>query len=291
MKTDLLSAVSKQEQVKSYQFKGSIELKADGSLMGGATSPMAAAMFAFLKESKVEYSGLTTLEPAQMEAAFKVTPTGSSNIDIPVLIKDNKLFFHIPALNKDEEYLMLPIQNKQGAAAAIPADALKNPGQLATSLNTLLVSGINPEWLQNSKDPVQLPDGSSSKRITLDINKKNEQAFNDYWSQSLPGLMDVFKSNGLISATALDAWQKTLKQVQFRTPSTISFLIDEQGFIHEQNWSLSFTANGSTNINHLAWTQTLSDLNQTPAFTKEVPAKQKSVEDLLKLINPAAAKK
>jgi hypothetical protein len=290
LKTDLLLAASKQEQVKSYQFKGSIELGADASILGGAASPYAVALFAFLKDSKIEYSGLAALEPAQLEAAFKVTPTGGTNIDIPVLIKDNKLFFRIPALNKDDEYLVLPIANKQAAAAG-NADALKNTGHLATILNTQLLNGINPEWLQNSKDPVKLADGTTSKRITIDINKKNEQAFNEYWIQVIPGLMDVLKTNGLVSSTAWDAWQKTLKQIQFRTPSTISFLIDDQGFIHEQNWSLTFTANGSTNNNHLNWTQTLSDLNKAPAFTKEIPAKQKSLEDLFKLINPAAAKK
>lgn len=290
LKTDLLLAVSKQEQVKSYQFKGSIELKADASLLGGSASPFAAALFAFLKDSKIDYSGLTALEPAQMEAAFKVTPTGGANIDIPVLIKENKLFFRIPVLNKDDEYLVLPIANKQGNAAGNP-DALKNTGHMAINLSTQLLNDINPEWLQNSKDPVKLADGTTSKRITIDINKKNEQTFNEHWNQSIPVLMEVLKINGLITAAGLDSWQKILKQIQFRTPSTMSFLIDDQGFIHEQNWSLTFTANGSTNVNHLNWIQTLSDLNKAPAFTKEIPARQKSLEDLLKLINPTAAKK
>jgi hypothetical protein len=290
LKTDLISAVAKQEQLKSYQFKGSIELTADASLLSGAVSPFAAALFAFLKDSKIEYNGISLLGPAQMEATFKVTPTGGSSTDIPVLIKDNKLFFHIPALNKEDEYLVLPLANKPGATAG-NSDAIGNTGHLITSLNAQLLNGINPDWLQNSKDLVTLADGTTSKRITIDINKKNEQALNDYWNQSIPGLLEVLKTNGIILTASSDAWQHALKQIQFRTPTTISFLIDDQGFIHEQNWNLSFSVNGSTNMNHLNWTQTLSDLNKVPAFTKEIPSKQKSLEDLFKLINPAAATK
>jgi hypothetical protein len=290
IKTDLLQAVTKQEQVKSYQFQGSIELKADASLLGAQTSPFAAALFAFLKDSKMDYSGLTALEPSQMEAALKVTPTGGSSIDIPVLIKDSKLFFRIPALNKDDEYLVLPITNQPSAAGG-STEALKNTGHLASVFNGQLFNGISPEWLQTSKDPVKLADGTDAKRITLDINSKNEQAFNEYWNQAIPGLLDLLKTNGLASAAALDGWQTTLKQIKFRSPSSLQFLIDNQGFIHEQKWSLTFTANGSSNENHLIWTQSLSELNKPPVFTKTVPDKQKSLDDLFKLAKPAPAAK
>jgi hypothetical protein len=291
LKTDLLQAVAKQEQVTSYQFKGSIELKADPSLLGGAASPFTAALFAFLKDSKIDYNGLTALEPAQLEAAFKVTPTGGSLIDIPVLIKDNKLYFRIPAINKDDEYLVFPITEKSSNPATGSSEALKNSSHLASTIHDQLLNGINPEWLQTSKDPVTLADGTVTKRITLDINSKNEQAFNDIWKKAVPGFTELLKSNGLASAANIDGWQSMLKEVQFRAPSSLEFLIDNQGFIHEQKWNVAFTANGSTNENHLIWTQSLSELNKAPAFTKEIPAKQKSLEDLLKLVKPAPAVK
>lgn len=291
LKTDLLQAVAKQEQVTSYQFKGSIELKADSSLLGGATSPFTAALFAFLKDSKIDYNGLTALEPAQLEANFKVTPTGGSLIDIPVLIKDNKLFFRIPAINKDDEYLVFPIIEKKSNPVAGSSEALKNSSHLASTIHDQLLNGINPEWLHTSKDPVTLADGTVTKRITLDINSKNEQAFNDIWKKAVPGFTELLKSNGLASAANIDGWQSTLKEVQFRAPSSLEFLIDNQGFIHEQKWNVAFTANGSTNENHLIWTQSLSELNKAPAFTKEIPAKQKSLEDLLKLVKPTPAVK
>jgi hypothetical protein len=287
LKADMLQAISKQEEIKSYGFAGSIELKADASLLGG-TTPFTAALFALLKDSKVDYKGLTALEPSQMEAALTVTPTGGAAIDIPVLIKDSKLFFHMPALNKDDEYMGMPITNKPAAGAA-NTEALKNTGHLTSSINGQLLSGIDPNWLQTAKDPVTLADGTTAKRITLDINKKNATAFNEYWVQAIPGFIDLLKTNGLATGAALDSWQTTLKQVKFQEPSTIDMLIDNQGFIHEQKWNLTFTANNSTNVNHIIWTHTLSDVNKAPAFTKDIPAKLKSLDDLLKLLKPAPA--
>ncbi|SFL32096.1 hypothetical protein SAMN03159341_10571 [Paenibacillus sp. 1_12] len=289
LKTDLLQAVAKQEQVTSYQFKGSIELKADPSLLG-ATSPFTATLFAFLKDSKIDYNGLTAMDPAQLEANFKVTPSGGTVMDIPVLIKENKLFFRIPALNKDDEYLVFPITGKTSPAAG-STEALKNTNHLTSTIYDQLLNGINAEWLQTSKDPVTLADGTITKRITLDINNKNEQAFNSIWKQAIPGFTELLKSNGLASTASIDGWQTALKEVQFRAPSSLEFLIDNQGFIHEQKWSLTFSANGSTNENHLLWTQSLSELNKAPVFTKEIPTKQKSLEDLLKLVKPAPAAK
>lgn len=285
LKTDLLQAVTKQEQVKSYQFKGSIELQADTSLFGGQISPFTATLFAFLNDSKINYSGQTALEPSQLEAMFNITPTGGSNIDIPVLIKDNKLFFQIPALNKVDEYMMFPITSKPNTAVD-STESLKNTGHLASTLNEQLLNPMNSEWLTASKDPVTLADGTTAKQITLDINSKNEQAFNDHWNQAIPGFMELLKSNGLASDASLDGWQATLKQIHILAPSSLQFSIDNQGFIHEQQWNLTFTANGSSNTNHLLWTQSLSELNKPPVFTKEAPAKQKSLEELLKLIKP-----
>jgi hypothetical protein len=291
LKVDMMQAVNKQEEIKSYAFTGSIELKADSSLLAN-TTPFAAALFALLKDSKMEYKGISSLElPSQMEAAFKVIPAGGTAIDIPILIKDSKLFFHIPALNKDDEYMVMPVENKQAPIAGSGTEALKNTGHLTTVVNGQLLQGIDPNWLQTSKDPISLADGTTVKRITLDINKKNETAFNEYWNQSVPGLTDLLKTNGLATVAAVDSWQTALKQVKFQAPSTMDLLIDNQGFIREQRWNLTFTANNSTNLNYLVWTQTLTDLNKAPAFTKDIPSKQKSLNELLKLVKPATAAK
>ncbi|MCR8634988.1 hypothetical protein [Paenibacillus radicis (ex Xue et al. 2023)] len=292
IKADLLQAVNKQEEIKNYRFTGSIELKADAALLGQA-NPFAAALFAILKDSKIEYTGISALEPtSQLETNLKVTPAGGSVIDIPVLIKDSKLFFHMPALNKDDEYMMLPIQAKQNpASSSSNPEPLKNTGHLSAALNQQLLNGVDANWLQSTKEPVTLSDGTAAKRITLDINSKNEKAFADYWDQSLPGLLELLKTNGLASGASLDSWQSALKQMKFKAPTTIDMLIDNDGYIHEQKWSLSFTANGSTNDNRIIWTQSLTEINKNPAFTKDIPAKQKSLDELLKLTKQAPAVK
>jgi hypothetical protein len=293
LKADLLQAVNKQEEIKSYRFTGTIELKADASLLGQA-SPFAAALFAILKESKIEYSGISALEPSRLETNLKVTPTGGSAIDIPVLIKDSKLYFHMPALNKVDEYMMLPIQARQpGAEQTGNTEPLKNTGHLSAALNQQLLNGIDPKWLQPSKEAVTLADGTTAKRITLDINEKNEQAFAEHWKKSLPGFIELLQTNGLASGTSLEAWNAALQKVNFQAPTSVDMLIDNEGFIHEQRWNISFTSGSSTKDNHILWTQSLTEINQNPAFTKDIPAKQKSLDELLKLIKPTppAAKK
>lgn len=286
LKQDMLQATAKQEQITSYRFSGSIELKADASLLGQA-SPMTTALFALLKDSKLEYSGLTDLPSSRMESDVKVTPAGAATTEVPILIKDSKLYFHMPPLNKPDEYMVLPMDSTKSQAAS--AASLKNTGRLTSDLSKKFWEGIDPKWLSSSKEATALPDGSTGKKITLTVNVKNEKAFSDNWNNAVPGLVDIMKTNGLASGALADTWSNTLKQVKLKAPTTIEMVIDGQGFIRQQRWDLTFTSGGSTNENKLVWTQSLSELNQSPAFTKEIPAKQKSLEELLKLIKPATA--
>lgn len=292
LKQEMLQAAAKQEQIASYRFNGSLELHADSSLLGaGQTSPMTIALFSLLKDSKLDYSGLTSLEPARMESDVKVTPAGGSAIDIPILIKDSKLYFHMPPLNQPDEYMMLPIPSSQaGAASGANADSLKNTGKLTSELSQKLWEGIDPKWLSTAKEPVTLPGGDTGKKIVLTVDKKNEKAFSDYWTASAPSLMELLKTNGLVQAgPAADAWTTALKQIVWSAPSTVEWVVDSQGFIREQRWDVKFHIGASTNVSRVIWDQTLSELNQTPPFTKEAPAKQKSLDQLLKLVKPAPA--
>ncbi|ULL17615.1 hypothetical protein DVH26_26070 [Paenibacillus sp. H1-7] len=291
VKQELLQAVSKQEQIVNYRFQGSIELKADASLIGQA-SPVTAALFALLKDSKIEYKGVSSLEPSRMETTLNVTPNGGSAIAIPVIIKDSKLFFHMPPLNKQDEYMVLPIASGLPAASGAngSADPLKNTGHLTAELTKQLLNGIDPKWLVTAKDQATLQDGTPVKSITIDVNKKNEQAFNDYLKATvIPGLMNSLKTNGLSNAGTLDSFTASLQQIKLHAPSSINLRIGNDGYIREQTWSLVFATGTSTNENKLVWTQTLSEVNQNPAFTQETPAKQKSLDELLRLVKPAPA--
>ncbi|PZE22668.1 hypothetical protein [Paenibacillus xerothermodurans] len=291
-KQDLLQAVAKQEEVKSYKFSGSLELNADTSLLGQA-SPMTTALFAMIKESKIDYSGVSSLEASRMESDLKVTPKGADSVDMPVLIKDNKLFFHMPALNQQDEYMVLPVQFAGDAASDSPggAERLKNTGRLTAAFNQQLLSGIDAKWLQPSKDPVTLSDGTTGKRITVEINSRNEQAFAEHWQKTVPGFIELLKTHGLASDAALAAWQSALQQIQFKAPTTIDLTIDSQGYVREQKWNLHFTSGASTNKNQLVWTQSLAEINQAPAFTRDTPEKQKSIDELLKLARPTSPAK
>ncbi|MCS7463432.1 hypothetical protein N0M98_25325 [Paenibacillus doosanensis] len=286
LKQDLLQAAAKQQEIVNYRFQGSVELKADAALFG-QTSPMTATLFALLKDSQIDYKGVAALEPPRMEADLSVTPAGGTAIDIPVLIKDSKLYFHMPPLNKQDEYMTLPIAPpKDQASGSDASGALKNTGRLTAEITKQLLSGADPDWLQTTKEAVTLQDGSPGKQIALSVTPKNEQAVADYLNQSvLPSLSAQLKTNGLAS----DAWSSALGAIRLRAPSSIEMRIDSDGFIREQKWDLVFTSGGSANEHHLIWTHALSDINRNPAFAREVPAKQKSLEELLLFLKPAGA--
>lgn len=285
LKQDLLQAINKQQDVTSYRFQGSMELKGDASLVGQA-DPLTGILFSFMRESTINFQGVSALEPARMETTLSVTSKGGSPVTIPILIKDSKLYFQVPALNKPDEFMMLPIPSKPASSGG-GADSLKNTGQWSAALMQQLFKDVDPAWLKPSKEAAKLADGTTGKSITLDINTKNEQAFADYMSKSVaPGFVEMVKTNGFAASASMDKWSTALEQVKIKAPSSITLTVDSAGFIREQQWNLSFTAGNSTNVNTINWTYHLSDINQNPAFTQDTPAKTKSLEDLLRLVKP-----
>ncbi|NTZ18489.1 hypothetical protein EXW96_13170 [Paenibacillus sp. JMULE4] len=144
-----------------------------------------------------------------MEATFTLTPKGAvSPIVLPILLKDNKMYLHLPAISPTDEYIMLPLENAQSLWNA----------------DRGLASGI----------------------------------FAEQWSPA--------------------------------APSSVSTVIDEQGFIREQSGKLSFTDKKSGKaVSVIEWTQQIDDVNQTPNFSKEEPKQVKNLQDILRLL-PAAPK-
>ncbi|UUZ96106.1 hypothetical protein LJK87_18150 [Paenibacillus sp. P25] len=176
LKKEVVQAAQKQEEIRSYHFTGTMDLKLDPALFQGVP-PLTAGILSLLKESRIEYAGAASLTDAvQMEADIKITPKGASAPTIvPILIKDNKLYMQLPAVNKPDEYMAFPLDSTvPGSPAA--ADRLKNTGRLTSALSAKLFEGLDPNWLDTDNKTETLPDGTTGKHIKLEISSKNQKA-------------------------------------------------------------------------------------------------------------------
>ncbi|MCZ8511208.1 hypothetical protein O9H85_01885 [Paenibacillus filicis] len=279
LKQQVVQAAKKQEEIRSYQFTGSVNLKLDAALFQGLP-PMTAAMLSLLKESTIEYTGAaSSADVLQTEADLKITPKGAAApIPMPVLIKDNKLYLQLPAVNKPDEYTSIPLD--KGAASA---DKLKNAGHLNSVLSGKLLEGVDPAWIGTDNKTEKLADGSTVKHLTIDVTSKNEKAAADYLAGSLPALLGELVSNGLSSQGQTDAWKKTAESIRLTAPSSITLAVDEQGYIRRQSGQLHFTL-GTAKDNAIEWTQELNGINQKVTFAKETPKQVKTLDDILRLL-------
>lgn len=281
LKQDLLQAYAKQEQVQSFRFSGQSVLQLDSSLLQGA-QPMTAAMLGLFKDSTIRYEGIVSMaEPMRMEAAFTITPKGAASpIDLPILLKDNKMYLHLPAVNQTDEYMMLPLENIPGT--------LNQTNGLVSGINVKLLEGVEPKWLGPGGKDEALSNGEPARRITLTVRDNNLSEVSTYFSAVLPGLLNDLMTGELSSADQTESIRAFIERWKMTVPTSISTLIDEQGFIREQSGRLSFTDKDTGKaVNLIEWTQKIDDVNQTPNFTKEAPKQVKNLLDILRLL-PAA---
>jgi hypothetical protein len=292
IKQEVDQALTKQNEIKSSSYNGSMTLNLGDGLLAAA-NPLMNGLLGMAKESKLDWNGAVNKEPLQLETDLTFTPKGSStSTSIPVLIKDSKLYFNMPAINKPDEYYSVDLQEmSKDSKSALNVDSLKNTSQVTTALAKLLLDGIDAKWYKAAKDPLKLKDGTSSKSISIEISKKNEQALNAWVQSKLPEFIQTLQTNGLLSAAQADKFKNgSAKSLKIDAPGMLTFAIDDQGFIRDQVMDLSFSianATGSTVSSKVNLHQAVDGINQPPAFKKEVPKNVKSFNDVLKLLGTA----
>jgi hypothetical protein len=284
-------SLSKQKEMKSYTFDGGTTLAISDGLMK-SSNPLTNGILSLVKESTIDWKGISNMEPLQLQTDLKITPKGSSSpFEIPILIKDSKLYFNMPALNKtaDEYYVIDMQQMSQNSKSPLTLDTLKNTSQLSTTLGNLVFSGIDAKWYTEAKEPVKLKDGSSAKSISVELTSKNEKDLNTLFQTKLPDFLGYLQNNGFLPADKAELLKKTQPNaIQLKAPGKIVVAIDDKGFIRDETIDISFTitADGKAQDNHILLHQTYDAINQATPLTKEVPKNVKSFDDILKLIAP-----
>ncbi|KRE90408.1 hypothetical protein ASG89_08925 [Paenibacillus sp. Soil766] len=288
-------SLNKQSELKSYTFDGSTTLVISDALMKSA-NPLTNGLLSLIRESTITWKGISQVEPLQYQSDLRITPKGSTSpIDLPILIKDSKLYFNMPALNKTaDEFYAIDLQKMSVTTASpLTADTLKNTPQVSTALTKLIFDGLDAKWFKQAKEPVKLTDGSSAKSIQVDLTTKNAKEINTQFQAKLPEFIGTLQTNGLLTADKADALKKSgMAAIALKAPSSMKIAIDDQGFIRDQTLDITFTVTlaGKVLDNHITLHQTTDAINQGAPLTKEIPAKVKSFDDILKLLTPAAKK-
>lgn len=289
VKETLEQSLSKQKEMKSYTFEGSTTLAIGDGLLK-TSNALTNGLLSLVKDSTMDWKGISNVEPLQFQTDLKITPKGStSSFEIPILIKDSKMYFNMPALNKttDEYYAIDLQQMSQASKSPLTLDTLKNTSQLSTSLGNLVFSGIDPKWYKEAKEPVKLKDGSSAKSISVELTSKNEKDINTVFQAKLPEFIGTLQNNGFLTADKADQLKKSQPAaIQLKSPSKMVVAIDDTGFIRDQSIDVVFqmTIDGKPQDNHIVLHQTYDAINQATALTKEVPKNVKSFDEILKLI-------
>lgn len=292
VKEALEQSLNKQKEMKSYTFDGSTTLAISDGLMK-SSNPLTNGLLSLVRESTIDWKGISNVEPLQLQTDLKITPKGSTSpLEIPILIKDSKLYFNMPALNKTaDEYYAIDLQKmSQNSTSPLTVDSLKNTSQLSTTLGNLFFSGIDPKWYKEAKEPVKLKDGSSAKSISVELTSKNEKELNTLLQTKLPEFIGYLQNNGFLTADKAEQLKKNQANLlQLKAPGKMVVAIDDTGFIRDQTIDVGFTItiDGKAQDNHILLHQTYDAINQASPLTKEIPKNVKSFDEILKLITPA----
>jgi len=291
IQTEALQAIDKQSEMKSYSFEGSAKLGLGDGLVP-ATNPLTLGIVNMLKESTLEWKGATENNPARLETTLKLTPNSSnSQLELPVLIKDNKLYFNIPAINKPGEFFVMDLSTSSiGSNNGIQPEALQQTSATLSDVMRILFASAEAKWLREDKEPAALPDGTTGTSIRLEITSSNEQAVNKMMQSKTGEMIDKLASRGIISSATAEKWKNSKEtKIEIKAPSQLQLIIDKDGNIRSQtiDFKLAITdENGTTNTHAITFEQSYSNINTAPDFQMPIPENAKSFDDVLQFLAP-----
>jgi hypothetical protein len=296
-KTGLEQALAKQTEMKAYSFNGTADLKIDLPAPKAGQNPLTSTFLNMLLQSKLEWSGAASTEPIRFEADIKSTPAGSqASLDLPVILKDNKLYLHIPMLNKTGEFYsidMAELSKLSGQASPLSPDSLKNITKTVSETVKLAIADVDPKWFKQTAGTT-LKDGTKATSYRLDITDKNRAEIETALRAKLPLLAEQLKASGLLTQTQADEWKARSGTFSLKSPGYIAAAVDETGFIREQSVNFSISYQGSDSKEHstgIQFTQAYNSINQEPKWNKQEPQNARPLSEILKLLMPSSAGK
>jgi len=294
-KQEVQNALTKQIDMKNDVFSGTIDLDL-GNLIPQSTNnnTITNSLIGILQNSKITWQGVENTNPLQMEVDIKATPAAlGTTLDLPILLKDNKLYMNIPLLNTQGKYFSVDLGTDgsgNGQKDALTPDSLKSVTQVTYQISSMLVTDLDPKWFTQVDEPTALKGAQQSNTIIVNIDDANKAEFSKIVQANFPSFIDTFAKSGIITPNqAVLFKQQNITSLQVQSPSKIAITIDESGFIRTFSIQMNFTlhdAAGTAVKHHINLQQSYEQINQNPKFSMPIPSETMPLSDVLKMLQP-----
>ena len=282
LQEELATILSQDQQLSNYRFSGSAQFSLPISAFGGG--PFAQELLSLAKDSVMEWQGTAYTNPQQVEAVITFKPASSATpAEIPVLIKDNKLYFHIPQINEQDEYFSWDLP-EPGSAAAFDVHGL------SAAISKHLVTHLKPQWFrENSINP----ENPFPRSVTAEIPQEDAQELVSSVKSGLPEMIAELQEQNSFLAKQLESlqqllnspeWTKREKNLELSEPAVFAFIFDEAGTIIHRQIKMDFrlpNENGESEAYRFHFDHRLEQINEDPPLNQSVPEHVLSLEKIL----------
>ncbi|HZG55897.1 hypothetical protein [Paenibacillus sp.] len=313
-------AVWKARIAEAYERNDSLDnFKFDGHFSYEASEPTKAAdapngVLPTLADG-LAWSGVWYREPLRLEAELRLGEAETAP-SMPFLVQDDKLYVHIPSLNRQDEYFSVDLSANE-ADGPLPIEPLVRAAGAFDELAKAVVERVDPAWVRAADGSAPPAEGEGTRdetgveaaeaeaaanrlpdvfvvEATPDNAEHLASAFRDgyaAWSSAFPDRL------GASQAAFLD---ETLRVGE---GSVLRIALDEAGYIVEQSidWTFVRAQDGEASSSEaapasepavearLAYAARLAEPNGAPAMNAVPPSNVLPLEHVLAFLKAGQA--
>jgi hypothetical protein len=300
VKQDFTAALAKHTDMQTYSFSGSAQIEIHPSDLETPSKSLSADLIQLLMNRTITWEGIAATSPLQLEATIHLAASGPSTpYEIPLLIKDNMMYIHIPMLNSENQYMeidFVKLNEITGKSNNTTMEQIGLAGQLFTGLVDTIVGSIDPKYFSEHK----LEQQAGNRELIATIKTDQTETAVKLWLDSAPLIMDQLVNAGYMpdftaslgTPSASDDPQKQLEayknEIELHKPVIFSTIIDDQGFMRELKLNVDMTRTKTDVQAARQWKIDIlskyDDINQAPAFKRDIPEDVLPFTELLKVM-------
>jgi len=286
-KANVEAAFERNATLASYVFAGSLSVP-PAAATASEDAPPAAALLPAIAEG-VAWHGAFHREPLALQGDVSFGAGAADDATVPLLLRDGSLFFHIPGVNRPDEFFEVPSANADDSPLA---SWLSSAGAFMEGTRTLFAAA-DPVWVKAADEdgnPVTWDEESGNAastdgpiRYRIDVTEQNAEAmsaaFLERWNDWRTELPD-----GVVGSPTWTADTFRLAEGGF-----VEVVVNADGFATEQRLHLSVASDAEGG--RIDYALSLSALNAAPSPSAEAPKETLPFEQVLKFLAASAAGK
>lgn len=260
-KAHIAEAFEHNDTLTGHRFRGELVLDADGWLEPWNTAGLLPAL-----SNGLAWEGTIEDSPRRLEAnlAFGTQAShgeaaGAASFDIPILMRDETLYFHVPLLNEPEEYFYMDMQQPK-EDSPLPAQALIGAADALDELMQHIVERVDPQYvrLAAADEPAAGPGEQTFEiRVTEENAAQLAEAIRQGWSAWRASFPAAIAGEPGASVQPAD--------LELPAGSAMTIVISPDQYVVEQRMDLALP-NGK-----LYYAVSLSDLNGSFEPSRTIP--------------------